>query len=885
MSKVLRKASRPQLVPEGASQGLVKLGEAKLVRQSYAAGRSRAPDVLLHAPSDRYTHAGDQDDARPNLSSSPSRMIIDVDEECNMEKQNKKTKQWEVWETQVLPKLVPVYMALRRRTQSFSNFRGVRELNGCKGCHQGRQLEIACIFMDNIASIKLCTCTPIPVQLLNVGLFACAPQFPSLAVDVNMLEFVSKLFVHTAPNSTAWTATLEDFLRDRQFQLGPPDVLRKRFSAALQWYTSLVDHVNLIVKDTIRDLGAPRHNDDSASDYLQGRCPLCFGNIKAGHGEMLADVIVCMDGNFTQKRTADQKGDDVNMYPRTHPDSVFVSPQDVKAMEEYVESIRPSKSGQSRGKKQGEDANADKEEDGYDGRVKVPRSVLRGCRESFKAADESREKASTQFFIDTDRIIFAIAVFHAYGHQWPCQIVYHPRKCLGFGLSDGEACERLWKLLKLLIPILRVCGHFVRLYLLDSQVKQLDKKSTEGMGRWLARKWTALLERQAKAKEELAGAGVSVDELKQQWQAQVEEQTKPLQRQSKKLGSIAVQQILDLKELERVEKEDLADLLQASKDNDEVLSEIYDCRRRIKDLQNHINKKKAVLSVDATLDLNTLLDDNYLQARMNALAVKTRLQSQLCDRRFEVDALTKNYRSSANAQKLKTHTERQSKRRDTGIHALLKTYNHLCTKIETIILDGEAPPGAVAPQPLEKEGLFALDVDDSIWVDVGLSDGGIDGQAAPAWLADDNGHQGIRLMLEVDRCCEEEVRLQRERTSLQAWMNLEWKTINTFIKKCADEDLLYMAALERDRLLKLCASWQAELRVMGVDDDSNWGPSLGEIYQARRSQTQVLAGETVMPVDREDEDDSDIDEEDAEELERISALLDVLELAGQANII
>ncbi|KAJ7589213.1 hypothetical protein C8J56DRAFT_1004235 [Mycena floridula] len=777
----------------------------------------------------------------------------------------------------------------------------------------------------DIASIKLCTCTPIPVQLLNVGLFACAPQFPSLAVDVNMLEFVSKLFVHMAPNSTAWTATLEDFLRDRQFQLGPPDVLRKRFSAALQWYTSLVDHVNLIVKDTIRDLGAPRHNDDSASDYLRGRCPLCFGNIEAGRGEMLADVIVCMDGNFTQKRTADQKGDDVNTYPRTHPDSVFVSPQDVKAMEEYVESIRPSKSGQSRGKKQGEDANADKEEDGYDGHVKVPRSVLRGCRESFKAADENREKASTQFFIDTglmallcrhdrvlwlvnmtsagekqyyalmliymlfrhlprrvivgllydvactlhqsfekwgflpefkDRIIFAIAVFHAYGHQWPCQIIYHPRKCLGFGLSDGEACEHLWKLLKLLIPILRVCGHFVRLYLLDSQVKQLDKKSTEGMGRWLARKWTALLERQAKAKEELAGAGVSVDELKQQWQAQVEEQTKPLQRQSKKLGSIAVQQILDLKELERVEKEDLADLLQASKDNDEVLSEIYDCRRRIKDLQNRINKKKAVLSVDATLDLNTLLDDSYLQARMNALAVKTRLRSQLRDRRFEVDALTKNYRN-------------------TGIHALLKTYNRLCTKIETIILDGEAPPGAVVPQPLEKEGLFALDVDDSIWVDVGLSDGGIDGQAAPAWLADDNVRQGIRLMLEVNRCCEEEVRLQRERTSLQAWMNLEWKTINTFIKK----------SLERDRLLKLCASWQTELRVMGVDDDSNWGPSLGEIYQARRSQTQVLAGETVMPVDREDEDDSDIDEEDAEELERISALLDVLELAGQANVI
>jgi hypothetical protein len=56
------------------------------------------------------------------------------------------------------------------------------------------------------------------------------------------------------------------------------------------------------------------------------------------------------------------------------------------------------------------------------------------------------------------RLSFAVAVFHAYGHQWPCQIIYHPRKREGFGLSDGEGCERLWSSLKQLIPSLRVSG-------------------------------------------------------------------------------------------------------------------------------------------------------------------------------------------------------------------------------------------------------------------------------------------------------------------------------------------------------------------------------------------------------------------------------------------
>jgi hypothetical protein len=56
------------------------------------------------------------------------------------------------------------------------------------------------------------------------------------------------------------------------------------------------------------------------------------------------------------------------------------------------------------------------------------------------------------------RIVFAISVFHAYGHEWPCQCIYHPRKCKRFGLSDGEGCERLWHAISKLIAYLRVCG-------------------------------------------------------------------------------------------------------------------------------------------------------------------------------------------------------------------------------------------------------------------------------------------------------------------------------------------------------------------------------------------------------------------------------------------
>ncbi|KAF8835020.1 hypothetical protein BDN67DRAFT_913721, partial [Paxillus ammoniavirescens] len=65
-----------------------------------------------------------------------------------------------------------------------------------------------------------------------------------------------------------------------------------------------------------------------------------------------------------------------------------------------------------------------------------------------------------KFFDDSilSRFQFGVSIFHAYGHQWPCQIIYHPQKREGFGLSDGEGCERLWSMLKPLISPLRVSG-------------------------------------------------------------------------------------------------------------------------------------------------------------------------------------------------------------------------------------------------------------------------------------------------------------------------------------------------------------------------------------------------------------------------------------------
>ena len=57
-----------------------------------------------------------------------------------------------------------------------------------------------------------------------------------------------------------------------------------------------------------------------------------------------------------------------------------------------------------------------------------------------------------------EHLVFGVSVFHAYGHEWPCQLIYNPRKQEGFGLMNGKGCEHLWSVLKDLIPNLRISG-------------------------------------------------------------------------------------------------------------------------------------------------------------------------------------------------------------------------------------------------------------------------------------------------------------------------------------------------------------------------------------------------------------------------------------------
>lgn len=229
-----------------------------------------------------------------------------------------------------------------------------------------------------------------------------------------------------------------------------------------------------------------------------------------------------MDACFTQKRnrnTKDPHGSDPEIH---HPKSTFIPPEDALRMADLVEQVRPSQEDRKKAKVkealaddaiegnmklptsilngcEGTFIAADENRDKASTKFHIDTGLMALLCRHDKAIYTVNMKTAgeKQFYFLTlldrlfqeiptwttigvlydigcqshrtvekwdflsqyrDRITWALSVFHAYGHQWACQLLYHPRKRTGFGLTDGEGCERFWSSLKKLIPNLRVSG-------------------------------------------------------------------------------------------------------------------------------------------------------------------------------------------------------------------------------------------------------------------------------------------------------------------------------------------------------------------------------------------------------------------------------------------
>ncbi|KAJ7084729.1 hypothetical protein C8R44DRAFT_545575, partial [Mycena epipterygia] len=865
----------------------------------------------------------------------------------------KRAAQWRRWDQEIIPLLIPHYSWVVWETKFLRELEKLGPpVQDCDCIPRNQRVTImrfSCTSVEDM-DVPVCDCRLAAVTLVRGGAFPCAPLQPSLALDLRVLEFASKLFLNIAPNHTAFSTTLETILSTMGYQLNHQNTLRRRFGNALTWYGHLRNRSKahyraalekmrpapstpVVARDESPD-SSPHRGASPArpstpetpcpdrspnplprscpSEYLRRRCPLCFGNLYRDPSQ-LVDLIVCLDACFTQKRRTSASDP-----PRRHPCTHFVPEADAKATDAYVNETRGSfgpAEPQSKKSKTKTPSPAEETEDGYEHPdLLLPRSVFDACEASFKAADEKRAKASTDFFDDTglmallcrhhrvlwlvnmqtrgeqqyyvivlletlfqhlprditvgilydiactlerscrkwgflsrfmDRIQFAVSVFHAFGHDWPCQLLYHPRKRNGFGLSDGEGCERFWHSISHLIAVLRISGKWQRLYVLDAQIEHADELSLQRLGDWLRRRSLHSRKKRQEAESVLAQCRVRISALREQWQLQVVAQTKPLPRRSKNKGQQAINAILLLRSAVKKQTDHVnhlrAKFLGAAEDADEE-ADYYQVEFDKADAarakaEKTLREKERALGVGEHQALSKMSHIQYYSARMNARAMKRRLRDRLRQRKFELDLVERSFRRLVNEQKLYSHTEAAVKRREKGIQNLALEYNKQCAKIAQLVRDKNSPRGALAPRQIPDGQLWKLDVDDEIWEDVGLDDNETEQQTAPPpWLCDDDVRAGIKALLQIDRCREEDVRLKKERAAMQVWFAEEWVLVNRSLNEAVADTApdRYQYELMRDDLVRLCVTWQKSLPDFGLDISTlpPWGPNATQLARA-----------------------------------------------------
>ncbi|EIN05045.1 hypothetical protein PUNSTDRAFT_138226 [Punctularia strigosozonata HHB-11173 SS5] len=463
-----------------------------------------------------------------------------------------------------------------------------------------------------------------------------------------------------------------------------------------------------------------------------------------------------------------------------------------------------------------------------------------------------------------DRILFSISVFHAYNHQWPCQVAYHPRKCIGFGLSDGEGAERFWSSIEHLIPGQRVRGYWERLYVLNNQIHFDDMLHRRTLGEWILRKFLVCMERLGEALEGLKECGVPLAILRTEWASQQAAQTRPIPRQSKNAANKHIDAILKMDERVQILNIAIANLEAADEENDDNLVYMQDFEEERSRIQRRIHDAERKLDIRDREVLRRLYDDKYLRNRLNALALKTRIRDRLRQRKFEFRRIERALRLQSKERKLATHASVAIQRREPGIQALARRYNTLCSEMRKLIACGQAPSRAVPPDAIDLEKLWTL------------------------MLTTTSGTTPVYLMRTTWLRKSLPVGWQMRKSGMD-----QWAAVNVAREQATSEGMRHQLGLQRSEMLRLAVVWALRAGdVPSLDEWSDhWGPTSEEMSQARAEELTVSAlHNPVSPTDWEDEhDDPDAVTDDDEhvvdadqdpeghERESTAALFDILE--------
>ncbi|KAF5374423.1 hypothetical protein D9757_011832 [Collybiopsis confluens] len=219
------------------------------------------------------------------------------------------------------------------------------------------------------------------------------------------------------------------------------------------------------------------------------------------------------------------------------------------------------------------------------------------------------------------------------------------------------------------------------------------------------------------ARDIIAKSGYYRDFLSAQWTEQVNAQTRPLPRQTKNAGKVAVEQALCLQKACDTLRQQISGLENTVTDISaemyrvvEAESELEQLRPKLQQIELELTQQEQALGVEGRSSYHHLVSSPYIQLRMNARALMMRLREKLRARKFELDRGERSFwRQQYNERKIMDHTADSIKQQDPGIQALANGYNTLSNKMAALIQSKRAPCNAVAPPPIVMKTLLGYE--------------------------------------------------------------------------------------------------------------------------------------------------------------------------------
>lgn len=189
-------------------------------------------------------------------------------------------------------------------------------------------------------------------------------------------------------------------------------------------------------------------------------------------------------------------------------------------------------------------------------------------------------------------------------------------------------------------------------------------------GQWIFWKTQQCNQRNHKASEILEAYGQSIETLREQWHLQVAAQTQPLPSklsssllseskivvgQSKTKGNSAIQEAKRLRvsqDIIRSRIHRLEDIMAnpTSAEYEVVIAEAYLKRDQIclDKIMDEVRSKERALGIDGWRALDRLMNDPYINDRMNAQALKIHICQRLTSHKFECDRIERHLHQQIN---------------------------------------------------------------------------------------------------------------------------------------------------------------------------------------------------------------------------------------------